>query len=144
MYAEVAWVLASSGTQVQLLIMLDPDYFPDHLSVSYDYDTPLTAEKIFGQFYEAKEEILFELHYNMVNSYTCVNVVKIYKWKAKDSEISADLLCLCNCSKRFLVDNIEKTGLYGYFYDFSVDYDSIDVDNVLDAHKYLIKKHDIK
>ena len=32
MYAEVA-----SRTQVQSLIILDPDYLPDYLSVSYDY-----------------------------------------------------------------------------------------------------------
>ena len=38
MYAEVAWVLVSSGTQVQPQIILDPDYLLDYLSVSYDYD----------------------------------------------------------------------------------------------------------
>ena len=37
MYAEVAWVLVSSGTQVQSQITLDPDYLPDYLSDSYDY-----------------------------------------------------------------------------------------------------------
>ena len=37
MYAEVAWVLVSSGTQVQPQVILDPDYLPDYLSVSYDY-----------------------------------------------------------------------------------------------------------
>ena len=36
MYAEVAWVLVSSETQVQPQITLDPDYLPDYLSVSYD------------------------------------------------------------------------------------------------------------
>ena len=34
--------------------------------------------------------------------------------------------------------------LNGYMYDFSVDYDSIDVDNILNDCKYLTKKHDIK
>ena len=38
MYAEVVWELASSGTPVQLQIILDPDYLPDYLSASYDYD----------------------------------------------------------------------------------------------------------
>ena len=38
MYAEVAWVLVSSGTQNQPQIILDPDYLPDYLSVSYAYD----------------------------------------------------------------------------------------------------------
>ena len=37
MYAEVAWVLVSSGTQIQPQIILDPDYFPDYPSISYDY-----------------------------------------------------------------------------------------------------------
>ena len=37
MHAEVAWVLVSSGTQVQSQIIPDPDYLPDYLSVSYDY-----------------------------------------------------------------------------------------------------------
>ena len=33
--------------------------------------------------------------------------------------------------QKFSVGNMKKTGLYGYDYDFSVDFDSIDVDNVL-------------
>ena len=35
--SEVAWVLVSSRSQVQLQIILNPDYLPDYLSVSYDY-----------------------------------------------------------------------------------------------------------
>ena len=53
-------------------------------------------------------------------------------------------MCLGNISQDLLADNMEKTGLYGYVYDLPIDYDSIDVDNILDIHKYLIKKHDIK
>ena len=34
----------------------------------------------------------------------------------------------------------KKTGLYGDVYDFSVDYDAIAVDDILEIHKYLIKK----
>ena len=37
MYADVAWVLVSLGTQVQPQIMLNPEYLPDYISVSYDY-----------------------------------------------------------------------------------------------------------
>ena len=40
MYAEVAWVLVSSGTQVQRQVILDPDYIPDYVSVSYNYMAP--------------------------------------------------------------------------------------------------------
>ena len=41
MYAEVAWVLVSLGTQVHLQIILDPDYLPDYRSVSHDYTLTL-------------------------------------------------------------------------------------------------------
>ena len=36
-----------------------------------------------------------------------------------------------------------KTGLRGYVYDFSVDYDAIAVNDISDIHKYLMKKNDI-
>ena len=36
-YAEVAWVLVSSGIQVQPQVILDSDYLLDYLSVSFDY-----------------------------------------------------------------------------------------------------------
>ena len=46
MYAEVAWVLVSLGTQVQRQIILDPDYLPDYFFVSDDYKiTMITRQK---------------------------------------------------------------------------------------------------
>ena len=48
MYAEVAWVLVSSGTQVQAQITLDPDYLPDYFSVPYDYDITLLMLQYFA------------------------------------------------------------------------------------------------
>ena len=36
------------------------------------------------------------------------------------------------------------TGWNGYVYDFGVDYDAFAVNDILDTHKYLIEKHDIK
>ena len=60
-----------------------------------------------------------------------VNGAEIIKYKAKDSEILATPLCLGNISKDFSVDNMKKTGLNGYIYDFSVDYDAIAVDDML-------------
>ena len=72
-----------------------------------------------------------------------VDGTEITKFKAKDSENVATPLCLGNISKDFLVYNMKKTGLNGYVYDFSVDYDAIAVDDILDIHKYLMKKNDI-
>ena len=48
-----------------------------------------------------------------------------------------------NMSKDFSVDNMKKTGLNGYVYDFNADYDAIAVDDILDIHKCLMKKNGI-
>ena len=34
----------------------------------------------------------------------------------------------------------KKTGFTGYVYNFNVDYDAIDVNDIVDIHKYLMKK----
>ena len=70
-----------------------------------------------------------------------VNGTETYKSKAKDSEIVASPLCLGNISKDWSVDNMKTTGFNGYVYDFSVDYDATDVDDILDIQKYLMKKN---
>ena len=84
------------------------------------------------------------LHYNGANSYLFVNDKEIHKFKTKDSDIVATPLCLENISKDWSVDNMEKkSGLNGYVYDFSVHYDVIAVDDILDIHNYLMKKSNI-
>ena len=72
-----------------------------------------------------------------------VNGTEIYKFKAKDSEIVAAPLCLGNISKDWSVDNMTKTGLNGYVYDFSVDYRGVVVDAILGIHNYLMTKNDM-
>ena len=84
------------------------------------------------------------MHYNGENSCLFVNGTEIIQFKAKDSKILATPLCLGNILKDFSVDNIKKIGLNGHVYDFSVDYDAITVDDILDIHKCLMKKHSIK
>ena len=34
-----------------------------------------------------------------------------------------------------------KTGFNGYIYEFSVDYDSVEVSDIQDIHKYLMEKN---
>ena len=53
-------------------------------------------------------------------------------------------MCLENISKDFCVDNMKKTGLNGYIYEFSVDYNATGVDDILGINKYLTIKHSIK
>ena len=104
----------------------------------------LTAEKLYSiNFTVTKKKFCLSLHYNGANSYLFVNGTEIYKFKAKDYQIVAAPLCLGNISKDWSVDNMKKTGFNGYIYDFSVDYDATDVYDILDIHKYLMKKNSI-
>ena len=59
-------------------------------------------------FTVTKKKFCLSLHYNGANSYLFVNGTEIYKFKAKDSETVASLLCLGNISKDWSRDNMKK------------------------------------
>ena len=104
----------------------------------------LSKEKMYSiNFTVTGKKFCLSLHYNGANSYLFVNDTEIIKFKAKYSEIVATPLCLGNITKELYEGNTKKIGLNGYVYDFSVDYDAIAVDDILDTHNYLMKKNDI-
>ena len=90
------------------------------------------------------------LHYNGNSIIYESNVVylimpkEIYQFKAKGSEIKTYPLCLGNISGDFSANKMEKTGLNGCVYDFSVGYRAFDTRNIIDIHKYLMRKHNVK
>ena len=103
-------------------------------------ESTISAEKMYSiNFTKKNTKFCLSLHYNGANSYLFVNGTEIIKFKAKDSEIFAYSLCLGNISQ----DNMKKTGFNGYIYDFSNDYNVITVSDILDIHKYLMKKNGI-
>ena len=104
----------------------------------------LTAEKMCSiNFTATRKKFCLSLHYNRENSYLFVNGTEIYKLKAKDSQIETSPLYLGNIYKDWSKDNMKKTGFNGYVYDFSVDYDATDVDDIKDIHKYSMKKNNL-
>ena len=94
-------------------------------------------------FTDIDTKICLGLHDNGANSYLFVNGAEIYKLKAKDTKIVATPLCLGNISKDLSLDNIKRTRLNGYVHDFSVGYDAIAFDDILNIHKYLMKKNNM-
>ena len=94
-------------------------------------------------FTDHKEKCCLSLHYNGANSYLFANDTEIIKFKAKDSEIVANLLYLGNISKDWSVDNMKDTELNGHVYGFSVDYDANALDDILDIHKHLMKMNNM-
>ena len=79
------------------------------------------------------------MYYNNENSYLLVNGIETYAYKAKFSEIVAPLLCPRYISKDLTVDKMKW--INEYVFDFSTDYDTILVDDILDIQKYLMKKN---
>ena len=56
-------------------------------------------------------------------------------------------MCLGNISGGVSANNMKtkkKTGLNERVYNFSVDYGAFETSKIIDIHKYLMKKHDIK
>ena len=107
-------------------------------------NTTIYAEKMYStNFTVTHKKVCLSLHYYGDNSYIFVNGKEVINFKAKDSEIVPYPLCLGNFSKDFDLRYMEKTGLAGYVYDFSVDYWAIANDKILDIQNYLMKKNNI-
>ena len=103
-------------------------------------DTTLTAEARYPiNFTQSNRKFCLSLHYNVRNSFLFGNATKIYQLKANDSEIKKYPLCLRNISKDFTSINMKKTGLNGYVYEFSFDYNIMDTSNIINLHKYFMK-----
>ena len=104
-------------------------------------DTTLTAEAKYPiNFIQPHKRFVLSLHCNESNSFLFANATKIYQFKAKSSEIKDYALCLDNISKDFAINNMKEKGLGGVVKFFSVDFNPIDTNDVLDIHKYLMKK----
>ena len=103
-----------------------------------------TEEKLYSiNFTKGNTKFCLIFHYNGATSYLFINGTEIIKFKAKNSEIVVCSLCLGNISKDWSVDSMKKTGLKGYVYDFSVDYNAIAISDISDIHKYLMEKNKI-
>ena len=102
------------------------------------------AEKMHSiNFTKVNTKFCANLRYNGANNNLFVNITEIHKSKAKDSEIVPNNLGLGNVSKDFLASKMKKTGFNGHIYDFNVDYGALDVDDMLEIHKYFMRKNDM-
>ena len=67
---------------------------------------------------------------------TFVNATKIYQIKVKISEAKDCALCLGNISKDFTIEKSKKQDSNNFF---SVNFNPINTNNILDINKYLMK-----
>ena len=92
-------------------------------------------------FTENNKKLCLSLHCNGANSYLFVLMVQ--KFINSNQKIPRWWQLYYVISKDWSVDNMKKKGFNGYVYDFSVDCDAIAVDDILDIHKYLMKKNNM-
>ena len=107
-------------------------------------DTTIHVERMYSpNFTIANKTFCLSLNYNGDYSYLFVNGKEVIKFKVKNQSLSGKL-SLGNISADFSQVDRKSTGLYGYVYDFSVDYRAITASKIHDTNAYLMKKIYIK
>ena len=103
-------------------------------------NTTLVAEAKYPiNFTQSKKRFVLTLHYNRSNSFSFVNATKFYQFKAKYSEIKNYATCLGSFSNDFQINNVKNRNEWNFSF-FSVTFNSINTNDILDANKYLMKK----
>ena len=108
-------------------------------------DKTIYAEKMYSpNLTTANKTFCVNRHYNGDDSYLFVNGKEVIKSfvKAKNQSASGKI-SLGNISADFNQADRKSTGLFGYVYDFRLDYQAIKNDKILDIHQYLMKKNNI-
>ena len=105
-----------------------------------------SSEKRFSiNFSKVNTKFCFSLYYNAYNSYLLVNGKEIFTFKADIKNVNfSTQFCDGSISNGFSGTESREVSLNGNVYDFSVDWNSIDKSDILNIHKYLITKNNIK
>ena len=75
----------------------------------------------------------------------CLLIEKIFKFKAGNKNVNFPTqFCLGSISNGFSATQSREIYLNRNVYDFSADYNSIDKSDILNIHKYLMSKNNMK
>ena len=102
-------------------------------------DTTLTAEAKYSvNFTRPRKRFAIKLNYYRSKSFLFVNATKIYRFKAKDSEMKDYTMCLRNISRDFVINNMIKRWKWNVMF-FSVGFNPIDTNDIIVIYKYIMK-----
>ena len=92
-----------------------------------------------------KRKVCLSLHCNVDNSYFFVNGKEKYKFKASNKNVNFPTqFYLGIMSNKFNYVDEEEVSLKATVYDFLIDYNAINKSVILDIHKYLLVKNNLK
>ena len=84
-------------------------------------------------------------YYNADTSYLFVNRKEIFKFKSNNKSVNfSTQFFLATVINGLSTTNYREVSLNVNVYDFPVDYNSIDKSDILNIHKYLINKNNMK
>ena len=93
---------------------------------------------------KANTKFCLKLHYS-ANSYLFVNGKEIFKFKSNNKNVNFPTqFFLASASNEFSNIDSREVSLSGNVYDFSVDYNFIDKSDILNIHKLLMTKNNVK
>ena len=106
----------------------------------------ITSEKEYGlHITERGKKTCLSLHHNRISIFGTLMVQESVTSKQKIKWINTCLLHLGNVLKHFTVDNMrKKSELNGYVCEVFVSYDAINANEVLNFHKNVKARHNIK
>ena len=84
-------------------------------------------------------------YYNADTSYLFVNRKEIFKFKSNNKSVNfSTQFFLATVINGLSTTNYREVSLNVNVYDFPVDYNSIDKSDILNIHKYLMNKNNMK
>ena len=94
---------------------------------------------------KVKTKFCLSLHYNADNSYLFINGKEIFKFKSDNKNKNFPTrFCLGSFSDGFSATESREVSLNTNVYDFTDDYNSIHKYDILNIHKYLMTKNNVK
>ena len=85
------------------------------------------------------------LHYDADNSYLFVNRKEVFKFEADNKNVNfSTQFCLRSISNGFTNTESKEVSLNWNVFDFSVDYNAIDKSDIINIHKHIMTKNNIK
>ena len=121
-----------------LILSLGPTF-----GINWSFGSPEKTFKI--NFTKANTKFCLKSRYNADRIYFFVNGKEIFKFKAENKNVNFPTrFCLGSISDGFSATESRKVSLNGNVYDFPVDYNSLDKSDILNIHKYLMTKNNIK
>ena len=115
----------------------------DTFGINGSFGAP--ENKFSINFSKPNTKFCLSLHYDADNSYLFVDGNEIFKFKADKKNVNFPTqFCLRSISNGFSALKSREVSLNGNVHDFSVAYNSIDKSAILNIHKYLMFKSNIK